>query len=231
MIYNMDCIKGAQQYLEEESADLVIADPPYNLGFGGTSMTKIGKPRFNIIANDKLSDREFQRFTFAWLREAYRVLKTGRHIYVFIDWRMYPLMVLWMKKVGFTIKNCIVWDKERMGMGWQYRYRHEFIIFASKGKQKVRRVSTRKAADIWRIPRINGNKTIHPTEKPADLIEPMIVNSSEEGEHVVDFFVGSGPVFEAAINNDRKFTGFEIDELHYQNAINRIHPTKTVSMD
>ncbi|OPA76727.1 site-specific DNA-methyltransferase [Paenibacillus selenitireducens] len=222
MIYNMDCIKGAQQYLEDESADLIVADPPYNLGFGGTTQTKTKKPRFNIIANDKLSDREFQRFTFSWLREAYRVLKTGRHIYVCIDWRMYPLMVLWMKKVGFTIKNCIVWDKEQMGMGWQYRYRHEFIILASKGKQKVRRISTRKATDVWRIPRISGNKTIHPTEKPASLLEPMILNSSEEGEHVVDFFVGSGPAYQAAVQHKREFTGFEIDPYHFENAVNRL---------
>lgn len=223
MIYNMDCVKGAQKYLTDESADLIIADPPYNLGFGGTTQTKTKRPRFQVIQNDKLSDQEFQRFTFTWLREAYRVLKTGRHIYVCIDWRMYPYMVLWMRKVGFTIKNCIVWDKEKMGLGWQYRYRHEFIILGTKGKQKVRRISTRKAADVWRIPRISGNKTIHPTEKPVSLIEPMILNSSTEGEHIVDFFMGSGPAYKAAIQNNRKFTGFEIDAVHFENAINRLN--------
>ena len=223
MIYNMDCIKGAQQYLSDESCDLIIADPPYNLGFGGTTMTKSKKPRFNIIANDQLSTREYQRFTFGWLREAYRALKTGRHIYVCIDWRMYPYMALWMSKVGFTIKNCIVWDKEHMGMGWQYRYRHEFIILATKGKQKGRRVSTRKAADIWRVPKIQGNKTVHPTEKPVDLFYQMILNSSLENEHVADFFVGSGPAYEVAIKTNRRFTGFEIDEGYYLNVNKRIN--------
>lgn len=221
MIYNMDCITGAQQHIMDESLDLIVCDPPYNLGFGGTSFTKNKKPRFDIIANDALSPREYQRFTLAWLREAYRTLKTGRHIYIFIDWRMYPLMALWVQRAGFVIKNCIVWDKERMGMGWQYRYRHEFIIMAVKGKQKVRRISTRSNTDVWRIPRIPGAKTIHPTEKPVELMERIILNSSEAGELVGDFFLGSGPVIKAAQLHGRLVTGFEIDPIHFQNAIKR----------
>lgn len=63
---------------------------------------------------------------------------------------------------------------------------------------------------------------IHPTEKPVELIVPMIVQSSQPGEHVVDFFVGSGPVYEAAISNSRLFTGFEISEDHCKSAIKRV---------
>ncbi|MCY9769442.1 site-specific DNA-methyltransferase [Paenibacillus alvei] len=222
MIYNMDCIKGAQKYIADESLDLIICDPPYNLGFGGTNMTKHKKARFAIIANDNLSRQEYQRFTLQWLREAYRTLKTGRHIYIFIDWRMYPLMALWVQRAGFVIKNCIVWDKEHMGMGWQYRYRHEFIILAVKGKQKVRRISTRSDTDVWRIPRIPGAKTIHPTEKPVELMERIVLNSSEAGELVGDFFLGSGPVIEAAHKHGRNVTGFEIDPIYFQKSINRI---------
>ncbi len=55
MIYNMDCIIGTKQYIKDESVDLIVTDPPYNLGFGGTSQTKSKKPRCSIIANDKLS--------------------------------------------------------------------------------------------------------------------------------------------------------------------------------
>jgi DNA modification methylase len=226
LIYNMDCIEGAKQIIEDNSVDLIVTDPPYNLGFGGTTQTKTKRPRFNIIANDNLPQRDYQRFTFQWLRQAYRVLKPGRHIYVCIDWRMYPLISLWMQRVGFVIKNCIVWDKVHMGMGWQYRFQHEFIIFAVKGKQKARRIGTRKARDIWSIPRISGNKTVHPTEKPSELIAPMILNSSQPGELVVDFFLGSGPVAEAAIANDRRFIGFEIDPGYFQITKKRIELMK-----
>ncbi|MNW46712.1 Modification methylase DpnIIB [compost metagenome] len=221
MIYNTDCIIGSQKYLADEGTDLIVTDPPYNLGFGGTTQTKTKRPRFSIIANDNLSDQEYKRFSIMWLKEAYRVLKPGRHIYVFIDWRMYSLIFHLMKHVGFQIKNCIVWDKVNMGMGWQYRYRHEFIIFAVKGKSKVRRIGSRAATDILRVPRISGNKTIHPTEKPTDVIKPLVLNSSLEGEHIVDFFCGSGPVKEVADETGRLFTGFEIDPEHYSNAIKR----------
>ena len=226
MIYNMDCIQGAKQHIEDSSIDLIVTDPPYNLGFGGTTQTKTKKPRFNIIANDNLPHKDYQRFTFQWLHQAYRELKPGRHIYVCIDWRMYPLVSLWMQRVGFTIKNCLVWDKMHMGMGWQYRFQHEFIIFAVKGNKQARRISTRKARDVLSVPRISGNKTIHPTEKPPELITPLIMNSSEPGELVVDFFLGSGPVAEAAIKNDRKVIGFEVDPKYYKLTTERINNLK-----
>ncbi|WP_312115896.1 DNA-methyltransferase [Brevibacillus reuszeri] len=222
----MDCVQGAKRHIEDCSIDLIITDPPYNLGFGGTSLTKTKKPRFNIIANDNLSNRDYQRFTFQWLRQAYRVLKPGRHIYVCMDWRMYPLVSLWMQRVGFAIKNCLVWDKMHMGMGWQYRFQHEFIIFAVKGNKQTRRISTRKASDIISVPRISGNKTIHPTEKPPELITPLILNSSDSGELVADFFIGSGPVAEAAIKNGRKLIGFEVDSKYYKLTTDRINKLK-----
>lgn len=221
MIYNIDCLEGAQLYLKDESVDLIITDPPYNLGFGGTKQTRTRQPRFRVIKNDDLSDRDYRRFMVKWLKEAYRVLKPGKHIYVFIDWRMYPVAFLLMKHVGFMVKNCIVWDKVNIGMDYQYRYRHEFCILAVKGKHKVRQISTRDAADIIRVPRISGNKTIHPNEKPVELIRPFVLNSSMEGEHVVDFFVGSGPVLQAAEEAGRLFTGFEIDQEHFQSALKR----------
>ncbi|MGO4699493.1 site-specific DNA-methyltransferase [Paenibacillus sp. 2TAB26] len=222
MLYNESCIEGSKKHLEDNSVDLLIADPPYNLRFGGTTQTKTKKPRFNIIENDMLSPAEYKRFCMQWIFQAYRVLKPGRHIYVCIDWRMYADMVIWLRNAGFIVKNCIVWDKEHMGLGWQYRYRHEFIIFAVKGDKRVRRISTRKQTDIWRIPRIHGNKTIHPTEKPVELLKEMIVNSSETGELMVDFFAGSGVAEEAAIITSRSWMAFEIDKNWYDVAMERI---------
>lgn len=221
MLYNVDCIEGSKQLINDEMVDLVIADPPYNLGFGGTSQTKDGKPRFKVIANDRLSQNEYRRFTFKWLYQAYRILKPGRHIYVCIDWRMYPDVVLWMRRVGFTVKNCIVWNKVHMGMGWQYRFQHEFIIFAVKG-EKARQIRTRSATDVWNIPRIPGKRTIHPTEKPSELMENIIQYSSQEGELVVDFFSGSAPAGEAAIKCKRKLIAFEIDPVWYEVSMERL---------
>lgn len=221
MIYNQDCIQGAY-ILEDNSVDLIIADPPYNLAFGGTTQTRTKKPRFKVIVNDDLTASEYQKFNINWLSQAYRILKPGRHIYVCIDWRMYPQMSIWMQHIGFTIKNCIVWDKVNMGLGWQYRFSHEFIIFATKG-QKIRRISTRSAKDIWSIARIPGNQTIHPTEKPVQLIEKMILNSTEENELVVDMFSGSGSAGEATLKLNRKLVAFEIDPHWFNISAERLN--------
>ena len=82
---------------------------------------------------------------------------------------------------------------------------------------------SRKARDILCVSRISGNKTIHPTEKPPELITPLIMNSSEPGELVVDFFLGSGPVAEAAIKNDRNVIGFEVDPKYHELTMDRIN--------
>ncbi|MCQ4363126.1 site-specific DNA-methyltransferase [Mycobacterium gordonae] len=222
MIYNLDCTLGCKKYLQDDTVDLIITDPPYNLGFGGTKQTKSKQPRFSIIANDQLTHSEYQRFTFKWLHQAYRILKPGRHIYICIDWRMYPYMAIWARRAGFTIKNCIVWDKVHMGMGWQYRFRHEFILFAVKDTARVRRVKSRSATDVFSLPRIRGDKTIHPTEKPVKLMDHLIELSSEPGELIVDFFVGSGPVPVSALSNGRDFIGFEIDPVWYEVSSERI---------
>ncbi|PWW01196.1 site-specific DNA-methyltransferase (adenine-specific)/modification methylase [Paenibacillus cellulosilyticus] len=227
MLYHASCIEGAKQYLENDSVDLLIADPPYNLQFGGTTQTKDKKPRFDVFPNDRLSPQAYQRFCMQWIYQAYRILKPGRHAYVFIDWRTYPDMVRWLRLAGFIIKNCIVWDKAVMGMGWQYRYQHELIIFAVKGEKRVRKVSSRRHSDVWRIPRIPGNRTAHPTEKPIELLKQIIELSSEAGEYVVDFFSGSGVAPVAAIELNRNWTAFELDEKWFEFSSNRINKTDT----
>lgn len=214
-IYHCDCIQGSKKYIQNESIDLIITDPPYNLNYFGTTQTKSKKPRFTKMDNDHLTDRKYLTFTYNWLKEAYRVLKPRHHIYVFIDWRMYPYLALMMKKVGFVIKNCVVWDKVHFGLGWQYRFKHEFIIFAAKGNQKVRRIRSRGTSDILHVPKIPGSKLSHAAEKPLELIQKMILNSSEEGERVADFFLGSGVVAEAAVINRREIVGFETVEKNY----------------
>lgn len=62
MLYMNSCVEGAQKVIADETVDLVIADPPYNLKFGGTTQTKNKKPRFQIFPNDKLPFPDYRRF-------------------------------------------------------------------------------------------------------------------------------------------------------------------------
>lgn len=77
------------------------------------------------------------------------------------------------------------------------------------------------AKNILRIPNILGNKK-HPTEKPVELLKVLIENSSNEGDIVMDCFMGSGSTGVACIETNRKFLGIEIDKKYYDIAVRRI---------
>jgi DNA modification methylase len=101
---------------------------------------------------------------------------------------------------GAVTHNC------RIGMGYHYRARYEFILFFEKGKRKLNDLGT---ADILAIPRvING----YATEKPVALLEVLVRQSSQENELVLDPFMGSGSTGVAALRNKRKFWGNDIQQ-------------------
>lgn len=109
-----------------------------------------------------------------------------------------------------------------MNAGNWYRFSHEFIIFATNGKSKREFYAGEK--DVWKIPldETFPIKRIHPSQKPLKLVKKMILNSSHEGDVVLDCFMGSGTTAVACIKNNRHFIGFEIDEKYFNIANERI---------
>jgi DNA modification methylase len=104
----------------------------------------------------------------------------------------------------YVLGNGVVSHNCKIGMGYHYRSRHEFILFFEKGKRKLRDLGI---ADVIAVPRIvNG----YPTEKPASVSGVLIQQSSAPGELVADPFMGSGSVGVAALAHDRRFTGNDI---------------------
>ena len=89
-------------------------------------------------------------------------------------------------------------------MGYHYRSRHEMILFFEKGK---RRLADLSIPDVIRVPRIRGG---YPAEKPAELAELLIRQSSEHGDLVIDPFTGSGSVGVAAARLQRHFMGSDV---------------------
>ena len=133
---------------------------------------------------------------------------------------MYPLINQY-----FIQRNLIVWDYGWIKGGYFYRFRHELIIFATNGESKREFENNNDNSDVWNIKCINytNKKTkLHQAQKPVELIEKMILNSSHEGDTVLDCFVGSGTTCEACIKNNRHFVGFEIDEKYFNIANERI---------
>jgi site-specific DNA-methyltransferase (adenine-specific) len=120
------------------------------------------------------------------------------------------------EKAGFRFWKPLVWDKCTIGMGYHYRARYEFILFFEKGK---RRLNDLGVADIITVARIRGG---YPAEKPADVAEVLIRQSSVEGDVVADPFMGSGSVGVAAARLGRRFLGNDLNPEAVQIAAQRL---------
>lgn len=192
--------------LGDESAHLVITDPPYeslekHRAVGTTTRLKQSKASsnqwFSIFPNARF--REL-------FSEIYRVLSADSHLYLFCDQETAFIAKPIAEDVGFKFWKPLIWDKKRIGMGYHYRARYEFILFFEKGK---RRLNNLGVADIIESPRIyNG----YPTEKPVEVSAVLVAQSSQPGELVIDPFVGAGSAGVAAVSAGRLFAGNDISD-------------------
>ena len=120
----------------------------------------------------------------------------------------------------FKLKNIIVWEKNNTSMGdlkGSYAPKHEFILYGHKGR---RLRNGFRYADIIKANRTNNK--LHPTQKPIDLLEIFIKQSTNENEIVLDCFMGSGSTGVACVNTGRKFIGIELDKNYFDIASKRI---------
>lgn len=192
--------------LPSESVDLLITDPPYeslekHRAVGTTTRLKNSKSSSNNWFEIFPNSRFLELF-----EQIYRVLKKNSHFYLFCDQETSFIAKPIGENVGFKFWKPIVWDKKKIGMGYHYRARYEFILFFEKGKRKLNNLSI---PDILEVPRIYRG---YPTEKPVELSEILIEQSSSLGDLICDPFMGSGSVGLAAIKNERKFIGADISE-------------------
>ncbi len=204
-----DAIVWLQEF-PDKSIDLVITDPPYeslekHRKVGTTTRLKHSKGS----SNDWFPIFPNSGFPILF-DELYRVLKKGRHLYMFCDQETMFIAKPIGEAAGFKFWKPIVWDKKAIGMGYHYRARYELILFFEKGKRKLNDLG---------IPDILEAKRVHrgyPTEKPVEISEVLVKQSTQPGEVVIDPFCGSGSSLVAAMRNGRRASGNDVVE----NAIN-----------
>lgn len=190
--------------LPDASANLVVTDPPYeslekHRAVGTTTRLKVSKGSsnewFRIFPNSRFEEL---------FREVHRVLEKNSHFYLFCDAETAFVAKPIAESVGFKFWKPLVWDKRSIGMGYHYRSRYEFILFFEKGKRKLHDLGV---PDIIEAKRIRGG---YPTEKPVDVSDVLIMQSTLPGELVLDPFMGSGSAGVAAVRNGRRFQGNDI---------------------
>jgi site-specific DNA-methyltransferase (adenine-specific) len=187
--------------LEPGSVDLIVTDPAYeslekHRAVGTT--TRLAGAWFEIFPNTRFPS------LFA---AAHRALATNAHLYLLCDQEtMFHIKPLG-EAAGFKFWKPIVWDKRKIGMGYHYRARCEFVLFFEKGKRRLNDLGTPdvlEAPDWIECDRIRGG---YPTEKPVPLLQKLIEQSSAPGELVADPFTGSGSTGSAALLSGRRFAG------------------------
>jgi site-specific DNA-methyltransferase (adenine-specific) len=213
-IYNEDCLEGMKR-IPNNTIDLVVTDPPYLMNY--RSNRRVKSEKFDYIQNDKNSNDLISDY----INECNRIMKDNTAIYVFCSWHNIDFFKVEFEK-HFTLKNILIWNKNNHGTGdlkGSYAPKYEMILFGHKGRTLLRE---KRVPDVIDCNKISSSKLNHPTEKPIELLELFINNSSDRNSLVFDGFAGSGTTAIACVNTNRNFIGFELDENYHKIACERV---------
>lgn len=205
--------------IPNESIDCVVTDPPYKIITGGDSNGKNSVRPKGILKGNRELMRTVPKFS-EWLPELFRVLKDGTQSYIMVNSSNLLKMANEIEKAGFKIQNFLVWQKNNCTPSQFYMKNCEYTVFFRKGKSKyINDIGGSKT--VHSFDNIIGNK-VHPTEKPIDLMEFYINNSTNKNETVLDPFMGSGTTGVACKNLNRRFIGIEMQEDYFNIASERV---------
>ena len=220
----MDCLKG-MRLLPDKSVDLVITDPPYDVNY----MDKVrelrkrdhGIVKHNVNSVDDNSFTEWNELAV----ELFRVLKKDTHCYVWFAEKQAIWFIPMMMDAGFKFIQYLIWNKNRvtpdLTYGHKYLYRHELCGFFQKGWKRLNFVTKIPTVIDYAILG-EQQRYVHPTQKPCRIFEKFIKNSSNEGDLVLDPFLGSGTTAVAAKQLKRDYLGFELSQKYVDVAEERL---------
>tara|TARA_B100002051_G_C16740963_1_gene644280 strand:- start:396 stop:1142 length:747 start_codon:yes stop_codon:yes gene_type:complete len=228
-VINGDCIKELQK-LKESSIDLIFADPPYNLSNKKFQTVKSGKyEECNKGEWDEINDP--YNFNKAWIKECIRVLKDDGTLWISGTLHNHPLVGVILKELDLWIINDVIWFKRNappLLSSNRLAPATELIWVASKSKKYFFNYKLAKELNggkqmrnLWDLTAAR-HITKHPTEKPEKLLDRIIQIASNEGDIVLDPFLGSGTTAVVADRLNRKYIGVELDKDYYKIAKQRI---------
>ncbi len=286
IIYNSDCVSGMPEYIEDESIDLVIADPPY----------------FKVIGEkwDYLwrTEEDYLEWSKTWINEAVRCLRKGGSFYLFGYFRILSRMLPLLEESGLELRQQIIINKGMQAVSGRatrnykmfpnvtesilflYKDSKPFVKDFLKNRQKELGLSAKEInerlgvksngggmwsiytgrnickqlpteqlweklqeilefelpysklsqtyhaqlglTDVWDDINFYAEERYHPTQKPQKLLDRLILASSNEGDLVLDPFMGGGSTAMSCVANNRRYVGFEIDEEYYLQSLERL---------
>ena len=189
---------------------MVLTDPPYGMNFQSDHR----KTKYEKIKGDSNLD-----WLDDFVNEIYRVSKPNTAHYVFCSFHHIDKFKQSIEK-KFKVKNVLTWVKNNTSMGdlkGDFAPKTEFIIFFHKGRKLI---NGKRDPNVLEFKKTRNE--LHPTQKPVDMIEYMIGKFSDEGDLILDPFMGSGTTGIACLNTNRIFIGMELDETYFNIAKERI---------
>lgn len=224
---------AVQKLLENQKARIVLTDPPYNLPMD--SFTNLGQVQHQDFSEGvgEMSDEDFISFLKEVMTLSCEYSIAGAIHYIFMDWRHMWHMCEAAKSVYGSVvpKQLVVWNKTLGANGSFYRSKHELVFIFKNGEEKHLSnldLMDRTRYNVWEYPNATsfGNpdrKELqnHPTPKNVDLFVDAILDTTNEGHLVIDWFLGSGTSMIASEITGRKSFCTEIEPKYVQSSILR----------
>ena len=204
--------------LPDESIDLVLTDPPYNIS---------GLSSGVVLHNREVNTKHFGDWDYGFevapiVKEFKRILKPKGQIYIFTSEALFVQYRLEMEKLQFHFRNLMVWLKTNplpkiRQVSW--RNSTEYILYA--GKEKTEKcdytfnwLGQQEMLNVFQTPILSGEERgqeelYHPTQKPLSIVGKLMRVSSNPNDIVLDPFLGSGTTAVAAKALGRNFIGIE----------------------
>ena len=207
--------EDVDKLMNNELADLVVTDPPYNVNYEGKTEDSLK------IMNDHLDNEKFYSFLKQAHDNLYSHTKDGGSIYVFhADTEGFNFRKAFIDS-GYKLAQCLVWIKNTFVMGRQdYQWRHEPILYGWKLGASHYFIDDRTLSTVLEFDKPNRNAE-HPTMKPVELVAYLIRNSSKKDNIVLDLFGGSGSTLIACEQLERRAYMMELDPKYCDVIIDR----------
>jgi len=205
--------------LETGKYHTILTDPPYGIDAHKTDT-------FDADSHEYDDSLENFRAIVRWLPiHSFKLAAEQAHLYCFCDIRRFTELFVEFELSGWDVwPRPIIWDKGNTGSYGDIEHGprscYEAILFANKGRRRV----TAGYRDVINITQKTNSK--HPAGKPVELYSELLKRSTLPGDHVLDFFAGSGPIFPAAEEQKVFATGIELNEKYHAMCVERLEEIK-----
>ena len=231
LIYN-DIFKAIKKF-EDKSVDMIFADPPYFLSNDG--ITCSGGKMVSVIKGEwdrTLSIKEKHKFNKKWIKECYRVLKDNGTIWISGTLHNIYSIGMALEEEGFKIINNITWQKTNPPPNLScktFTHSTETILWARKDLKKVKYTfnynimkelnNNKQMKDVWTTSLTKPSEKKcgkHPTQKPLEILDKIILASTKENDLILDPFCGSSTTGISAVRLNRRYIGIDNEKEYIE---------------